>query len=58
MICTIENSCFPKSDDDRSGSGIGMQNLLRRLNLLYPQAHSLRQQQMGGTFLTQLIVNL
>lgn len=58
VICTIENSCFPKSDDDRSGSGIGMQNLLRRLNLLYPQAHSLRQQQIGGTFLTQLIVNL
>lgn len=58
IVCTIENSYFPKSDNDRSGSGIGLQNLQRRLNLLYPQAHSLRQQQMGGTFLTQLIVNL
>ena len=58
IVCTIENSYFPKSDNDRSGSGIGLQNLQRRLNLLYPQAHSLRQQQMGDTFLTQLIVNL
>ncbi len=58
IVCTIENSYFPKSDNDRSGSGIGLQNLQRRLNLLYPQAHSLRQQQMGNSFLTQLIVNL
>ncbi len=33
-------SCFPKDDTDRSGSGIGITNLKRRLDLLYPGAYS------------------
>ncbi|UZR98864.1 sensor histidine kinase [Chondrinema litorale] len=37
----IKNTSFPKSDTDRSGSGIGLENLKKRLNLLYPQAHQL-----------------
>lgn len=38
--CLVENSCFPKDDTDRSGSGIGITNLKRRLDLLYPGAYS------------------
>lgn len=49
IICRIENSCFPKGSDDKSGSGIGLDNLknvstyyirdiirllLRRMNIL------------------------
>ncbi len=40
VICLVENSCFPKDDTDRSGSGIGIINLKRRLDLLYPGAYS------------------
>ena len=40
VTCLVENSCFPKDDTDRSGSGIGIMNLKRRLDLLYPGAYS------------------
>lgn len=36
LICRIRNSRFPKSENDRSGSGIGLQNLSRRLEMIYP----------------------
>lgn len=37
IICLIRNSFFPKDmTQDKSGSGIGLQNLQRRLDLLYP----------------------
>ena len=47
LICTIENSYFPKTDNDRSGSGIGLANLRKRLNLIYPNRHILRTDRMG-----------
>ena len=31
---------FPKDDEDRSGSGIGLKNLSRRLEMLYPGKYS------------------
>ena len=37
IVCLIRNSYFPKdTKTDKSGSGIGLQNLHRRLELLYP----------------------
>lgn len=36
---TASNSNFPKTDTDKSGSGIGVENLKKRLNLLYPEKH-------------------
>lgn len=36
VLFTIENDNFPKKTDDKSGSGIGLQNLEKRLQLLYP----------------------
>lgn len=35
IICKIENSNFPKNDNDKSGSGIGLEQVQKRLNLLY-----------------------
>jgi hypothetical protein len=37
----IENTAYPKTDEDRSGSGIGIENLKKRLTLLYPERHSM-----------------
>lgn len=36
LICHVSNSNFPKDKDDKSGSGIGLNNLKKRLELLYP----------------------
>ncbi len=35
LSVTIENSNYPKSEDDRSGHGIGLQQVHRRLDLAY-----------------------
>ena len=40
VVCLVENTAFPKDDSDRSGSGIGIKNLCRRLDMLYPGRHS------------------
>ena len=58
LACTVENSYFPKTDGDRSGSGIGLNNLRKRLNLIYPNRHILRTERLGDTYVSQLIINL
>ncbi len=35
IVCRIENSSFPKNDKDRSGHGIGLEQVKRRLELAY-----------------------
>lgn len=41
LTFNIKNTSFPKSDKDRSGSGIGLENLKKRLLLLYPNKHKI-----------------
>lgn len=36
ITCHIENSYFPKNGTDRSGHGVGLQQVASRLELLYP----------------------
>ena len=36
LTCRIENSCFPKLRNDISGSGIGLEQVQKRLDLIYP----------------------
>ena len=40
ITCQIENSNHPKSRDDRSGHGIGLSQVQRRLELSYPGRYS------------------
>ena len=50
----IENDNFPKKADDKSGSGIGLQNLEKRLELLYPNKHSFNTSVKDNRFLVHL----
>lgn len=39
IVCEIRNSNHPKSTADKSGSGIGLEQVSKRLELLYPHCH-------------------
>ena len=54
LVCQVCNSYYPKTDSDRSGSGIGVLNLRRRLELLYPDRHKLSMGYDGEVFQTLL----
>ena len=58
LNCTIKNSYFPKDGSDQSGSGIGLENLVRRLEILYPHKHILRTEKEDHTFVAELIIPL
>ena len=59
LICYIQNSYFPKSKgQDKSGSGIGLQNLNRRLALLYPTSHTFTYEQRGDSYVCILKIHL
>lgn len=54
IYCRVDNSDFPKKDTDRSGSGIGLQNLRKRLELIYSGRYELRTERTGGQFVAEL----
>jgi LytS/YehU family sensor histidine kinase len=58
ITCRVENSYHPKTDTDRSGSGIGNENLRRRLALIYPKHHSLSSERIGDTYIAELTIEL
>lgn len=39
IICHIENSDYPKRETDKSGHGVGLQQVARRLELTYPSRY-------------------
>ena len=51
------NSNFPKKEDDKSGSGIGVENLKKRLNLIYPKKHSFQTHLNHGMYIAELKIN-
>ena len=59
VVCTIVNSYFPKSpDQDKSGSGIGLVNLEKRLGLLYPGHFSFQCGREGDNYSSYLSITI
>ncbi len=54
VSCLVENTFFPKDESDRSGSGIGIKNLCRRLDMLYPDDYSFECGQVRNIFHSSL----
>lgn len=54
VLFTIENDNFPKKTDDKSGSGIGLKNLEKSLQLLYPNKYSFNSNVKDNRFLVHL----
>lgn len=58
VMCRIQNSLFPKDETDRSGSGIGLENLRRRLAILYPDKHTMTNTIDNDMYRFELIIEL
>ena len=59
LVFEAENSNFPKKQENRSGHGIGIGNLKRRLELAYPDKHSFTYGLNGdGNYCTRLEVEI
>lgn len=56
--CTVKNSYFPKTGSDKSGSGIGITNLKRQLNILYPKRHSFTITKINNQYISELTIYL
>lgn len=58
LLCTVENSIGDlKGDMETKNSGIGLANLRKRLELLYPQNHELRIKRKENSFFVLLSIN-
>jgi two-component system, LytTR family, sensor kinase len=59
LIFQVKNRCHPAMPvTDKSESGIGLKNLQRRLNLLYPGNHTLSISSLDGWYIAKLAVTL
>jgi len=56
VVCKIENSFFPKGEYDKSGSGIGLEQLSKRLELLYPDRYVWQKEQTETSYLSVLTI--
>jgi two-component sensor histidine kinase len=54
VLFSIENDNLPKKTDDKSGSGIGLPNIEKRLALLYPNASTFKTSVDNNRFIAQL----
>ena len=57
LIFRTENSYYPKKENDRSGSGIGIDNLRKRISLIYKNNAVFSSQKNGNEFTAQIIIN-
>lgn len=57
LVFSCENSIHERTSEDRSGSGIGLENMTRRLDLLYPDAYTYRQYIEDRTYIAIVRIN-
>ena len=57
LVFKVENS-KPELPNDASATGIGLPNIEKRLQLIYPNRHQLRQLDGAGTYLVTLKLDL
>ena len=60
VVCNIENSNHPKSSKDRSGHGIGLQQVQRLLDLAYPDSYTWQRglSPDGTTYFSRICIQL
>lgn len=59
IIFSVENTINKlREENNKSDSGIGLENVKRRLELIYPKKHSLKIKNDGNLFFVYLEVNL
>lgn len=56
LVFTCENSLFEKSGEDHIGSGIGVENLKRRLELIYPESYSYKHDEKDGAYHVRIVL--
>lgn len=57
IICEVENTNFPKKDNDRSGGGIGLKQLEKRLKLLYEGKYEYEKGIYDNIYKVKLIIH-
>ena len=58
LIFNCDNTNFPKDDADRSGSGIGLENTRRRLELMYASRYTWEQSLEGDIYHVRITLNI
>ena len=58
LIFDCENTDFPKNDTDRSGSGIGLENTRRRLDLIYKDRYTWEQTLEDNIYKVKITIQL
>lgn len=56
LLFLCENSYFEKSGKDRIGSGIGLNNLKKRLELIYPKSYEYKVSNENGIYSAMIII--
>jgi sensor histidine kinase YesM len=58
LIFTCDNTNYPKTDADRSGSGIGLENTRRRLDLIYKDRYTWEQTLEDNIYKVKITIQL
>ena len=59
ITCEIHNTCYPKRENDKSGSGIGLEQVSRRLELMYPDRYTWERGKTedGSQYYSKITIN-